>query len=468
MLFNSMARNSTSQRILAAGILTIGAAAGAMAQSTTSSTSFSTPARTREHLQTDPAIYERYRRPGQCTMAARRADRFYTRDHPTDTLTIDPRIDTVPDIVAAVTKACAAQFQINQVPIDQLNDLANAYLYSKQPDLARKTSQRLLTDTRSMSPARRAKLMGQLVETYLTNRPRQMNEIRSILLSMDSLGAPAANERMRAHSLFSQMAAYWDDYPLVITEGEAAVTAWGQMPNNQRTDDVSDMSGVYATLANANRLQSGTTAGVAVAERSKPELLSAFDPSSRHYQMVQSWIEGYTRNYSFYGNPTRAIQSQHWFNTNADTAARPKAGAVTMIFFMTPGCGHSCYAQFASIRRLHEKYGSAGLEIVVVSKTSGHFRSQLTLDPEVEVDLIRKYYLDYLKLPVVLAVPETQFSRMHDGRRMPEQSANEQGWPMGDVLLVDRKGDFYVITSSFAVSSYWMTLERQIQEMLKK
>jgi hypothetical protein len=82
------------------------------------------------------------------------------------------------------------------------------------------------------------------------------------------------------------------------------------------------------------------------------------------------------------------------------------------------------------------------LQIVLVANTGGFFRKQLELNPVKETEMVKKYFLDFLKLPGILGVRETQFSRSMDGRRIAEPAPDARRWPGPDVLLVAKDGTF--------------------------
>jgi hypothetical protein len=92
------------------------------------------------------------------------------------------------------------------------------------------------------------------------------------------------------------------------------------------------------------------------------------------------------------------------------------------------------------IRHWHQRFGDA-LDIVVYSQTSGYFRDSPPLSPSAEAQKLRWYFFDYLKLPIsALAVLQTSFTRLPDGRKIAQQSAYQDHPGVEEIKLVGKDG----------------------------
>jgi hypothetical protein len=281
------------------------------------------------------------------------------------------------------------------------------------------------------------------------------------------MGAPGANAALLVRVMTANMSYERNDIEGTMQEAEAGIRAGGLMSKDERADDVADLSHAYGTLADGNLLHGGTAAGLAVVERAPPDLLSTRPPGSPQAMMIQNWINGYKQFYPHYDKRVVAIEARHWFNKSDSTATYPRAGKVTLVYFAEPSCGGGCYPTNELIHRLHKDYGDR-LDIVLVGKTNGFFRMQLQENTATEVELIRNYFIDFLKLPVTLAVSETQFARSVDGRRFGEPSANQRQWPMPmDVVLVGKDLKVKYLTSNYVAVLRETLLRGQIDKALQ-
>jgi len=124
--------------------------------------------------------------------------------------------------------------------------------------------------------------------------------------------------------------------------------------------------------------------------------------------------------------------------------------------FGTPNDVSGGFGMHAMLRRLHAKFGD-DLNITIMTRTYGFMGGSAPLSVAQEVDSIRHYYLDVHKLPVTVAVVETQFDRLPDGRRIDRAMPAEQTmlYQFGAVLA-DRDGKTvaYGLSQEAAMATY--------------
>lgn len=417
-----------------------------------------------------PDPYARYTRPGQCAQAAHRLNDQYWRDKRADTVIYGPATDSVPASVIAAAKICAARFSMTKIPSRDLLGLVDLYLWTHQDSLAHSAAERLVAASSAQLPSNRGWILYQIVRSYLSARPVQLAVAKRYLTQLDALSAPAAPWRLFAHTLMSRYMMSLDDTSAALAEANAALTAGTQMDKNDRADRVFALLDAYHALAEPTSLRFGGPAAVAVFDsamrvllplraphpgnttrRKAPTTLGTGDVIVRGgtdpvmamalmmggmgasmggpdaQMMLQQAITESQRPYTIVGKPAPPLQASHWYAAGTDTGPRPKPGAVTLLFSAAPNCGAVCFPMYASLRRIYDTYHAAGLQIILMSSTSGFFRNQPAPVPAKEVEEIRAYYLDFLKLPGVLGVDETQFSHRPDGRRVntPRQSRED-------------------------------------------
>lgn len=144
------------------------------------------------------------------------------------------------------------------------------------------------------------------------------------------------------------------------------------------------------------------------------------------------------------GQPVPPLPAQFWYNAHG--AARwPTPGRVSLLVMGDNQTGLDI-EDAAVIRRLAERYGARGLQITVVHKTQGYWlRGGTATGPKTaaqEAVMDSVYYLNYLKLPVTVAIVESPLQTLGNGwvqpryPMLPYEVAN-MGW---HAVLADTTG----------------------------
>jgi hypothetical protein len=137
--------------------------------------------------------------------------------------------------------------------------------------------------------------------------------------------------------------------------------------------------------------------------------------------------------------PAPAAYAQHWYNADGQ-AISPPAGGWRLIVGMNATAG---VGQFVSDQRLLRQFGSHGLQLILMTQTSGHFHGHVYKDPAQEAEQIRAYLQDTAHAPGTLGIYETQFTRLWDGRYRAQRSPN--AFLNGGGVLVRPQDDCYTI-----------------------
>lgn len=117
----------------------------------------------------------------------------------------------------------------------------------------------------------------------------------------------------------------------------------------------------------------------------------------------------------------------------------------TLYWKVDQNCGIACYGDYALLRRLDSAYGQSGLEIQLVSKTSGYFGGQLFPDSDKEKEKIRDHVHKFLQLPYSLYVYTAKFNTLRDGRRRVELDEFELFYRNAGFVLLDSKGEIKLL-----------------------
>lgn len=411
--------------------------------------------------------YVRYTRPGQCTQAAIRLNALYWRDKRPDTVVYAPTAERVPASVVRAARACALRFDVERVPVRDLLSLLQLYLWTGQDDLAQVAATRLL-EAESQHPAlERGWTLYLLASAYLNIRPARIEMATHYLARLDSMGAAVAAWQLLAHTAFSTYAMSVNDVPGAFAHARAALASSTRMSKNDRIDRVFAILDGYSTLVEPTAIRAGGHAALAVFDSAAADLLPLRAPGtngtlirrdapSGSPQMVQtgrgrmtmlsglrddggayaqtilkSNIEDMRRPYTVLGETGPPLRALHWYNTGRDTTRRPVPGTVSLLVSVNSNCGGVCYSMYATVRRLYNKYHAAGLQVVFMAHTSGFFRNQPVPGPSTESEKIRAYLLDFLKLPGVVGVSETDFSHRTDGFRLNTPTESQQDYFRG-------------------------------------
>jgi hypothetical protein len=134
------------------------------------------------------------------------------------------------------------------------------------------------------------------------------------------------------------------------------------------------------------------------------------------------------------------LKGDFWFSSDS-SHDKPALGKVTLLVAGHKGKG-TMTKEEAMYKRLYDRYGKDGLEIVLVVNTNGYSWSSPPQSPADEAKTIAWYFRDYLKIPVTVVVNTSQFTTSKDGRRVPASPLHDAGGPFG---LVGRDGKMFTV-----------------------
>jgi len=378
-------------------------------------------------------VFARYVTPGQCEQAAFRLQRQYWRDKRPDTVVYAPATDSVPLVVITSTRMCAARFDIATVSPSELSNLARLYLWTGQDTLAQRAMTRLLTVEHGQPASERGWELYRWVTKLLDAHPSRVAMARSALAQLDTLGAPVAVWRSFGHASLARYLISVNESNAAEAEARAALEASRRMGMEDRVDWLVRTYETYMTLTTSVGVTRGRSAALAVLDTMQKELLP-LRPADQ-----QMWTQNIAGERALFSQlETRGLPPVHatqWYGAQGDTI-RPRSGQVSLLVFVFGG---GDYPMHATLRRLHAKYGVRGLDITLMSRTQGYFRTLLTPSSTVEADSLGSYLLHFLKLPAAVAVEASPFSHLADGRRRDQATTNQQAYRFSAVL-VDRHG----------------------------
>lgn len=364
-----------------------------------------------------------YYSPGACVEAVKRSDAFYWRTTP-DTVQFSMERDTMLTVSAELAATCAKQFSLEELNQRDLILLATVFLAAGDDESAQRAVERRIQLASGESIGIRAKVLQDVVEAYLSSSPARVDKAMSYLKQLDEMaGEEAALARFNAH--FAAQRYFWragNDSGL-REQSEAAIAAAQEMSSRDRTEFGVYMGEVYKLLSQAEGSRTGTSdAPRAIVDRARKDFT---DLSYGNAMMEKPDTIA-----SMYGRKGARVQADYWMGSPGDTV-RPAASKFTIIVFRLNR------TSVAALQRLQKRFGDK-VAVTGLVTTKGYFRDEGPLTIKEELDLLRKYYIEELEMPGVIAVSETKFTTMPDGRRRaPLDPTSHAYWtPAGTVAIV--------------------------------
>jgi hypothetical protein len=295
----------------------------------------------------------------------------------------------------AMLKACAAQFDPARVAVTDLADLAALFSEIKQPDQERAAIGRALAA--SGLPANdRAKILLQAISTGLreTKGDARNARLETYVDELDLLPTSVFDQQFSAHT---RMNGYYraDD----IDAGMIKHSTWiidkaAAFDAAKRIKYESFVISAFVNLAQVRAGQGQNDEAVTLLRRA----LKEWGDQPRRAQWVQLELDRYL----LVGTAAAPIVAPRWLNAPAGTTSLDLKGKVTLLGFSAHWCD-SCRESYPGINRLRAQFASKGLQVVLVTRLYGDFRSERSLAAEAEVERDRAYFAEHhLDVPIAV------------------------------------------------------------------
>lgn len=370
--------------------------------------------------------------PGACAVAPGLIDRLAWREF-VDNTVYTPARDTTSKLSSDSVRICAGAFGGATNSDWELLNLARVQLIQAEDSLARATAERHLRVVGS-SPEKRAWALYLIATDNLSARPARFATAGTAISDLDKLGAPAGKARLLAHFASARAAQRYHDDKRTVAEANATIAIWKTLPQRLGLQLSTQMASAFLMKAEiALRLD-----GIAPAK-------AIIDTADRvvpaNAGMARRMIEVYRKLYTILGRTAAPIEAQFWFGNDGQalTAPRPSTGRVTMISSAAHACGAPCRERYKGLRRFGERFRGR-LDIVNMTKTLGFHSDTAPIAPIDEARYDSSYFLGKVSLPGTVAVYETKYTWIPDGRRRNQPTPQERNYPYASVVVVDRKG----------------------------
>jgi hypothetical protein len=401
-------------------------------------------------MVTGHVVYDRYETPAACVAAARLETRLIWRVYRArDTLPYDPEHDTIPTRATLAARRCAAVAPAETVPRD-LRSRMQLQLILGDDSAASATVARRMAD--ASSDRARAGVWSDAVHDYLMARPMRLAAAQAAARALDRIGHSAYRERADAHVMLGSHALQSFDTAAMRRESDALLALAAMLSPAERDEIASAVSYAYAPLA-FRYWQFRDPAHV-------PTLLREFRAAAKRLRggrvMPPPMEDAVAQLRARFAVPVDTLTGAFWYNAGP-SSRRPKVGVVSLYVFAQDYAGDDAGARaplYAMIRRLHAKYGAA-LDIVMLAKTSGYFRDTRLSTPADEADAARRYFLDYLELPVTVMMDIAPVTKLPDGRRVVGAVAFERQFPGAPAVVIGRDGRLVLYPVLYRAPDLW-------------
>ncbi len=434
--------------------------------------------------------YSKYNHVEECIGALRRTADSLRRSNPLflDTVPAKQGMGLAPSSPQAVKIAsiCAEPFNADSVELDGLsptyNDWIELFLVANRDDAAAVVARRQTAIARKSDSVEVLELaLIEMIKTYGNVRPIRWGKILEIGLQYDSIASDSVKRYIAYHLQFGLADSVSDTATqtkmarqmLAITEPSGP----DKVVKDNSFKEGRYMALTYLThLERMDSLRHGSAAYIAMSRKNWSTAGGG----------AESAIPGMV------GEPALPIEAEFWFAskdapmTSASDHLRPAPGKLSLIIFMRQGCNErgisrfyggkdratfvtECRGTYSSLHRLSQRFPS--LEITIVGRTSG-YTSTGPLEPADEAAVLRKWWLDYYKLPAALAVANTPYFRLEgfDRRRIDRTVNNDVNYLFGKEgrQEIGNKMAFLIDSNGSVIHSESLSLrgERTFAELL--
>lgn len=361
-----------------------------------------------------------YDRPGYCLSAMQGKEQITWRRGESDTLPENTVNDTIPTVVREVGRACVAKMTPRTVPPEELNNLALLALRIGDTALARQTVDYHL----SMMPnnaREQGYVLSDAIAGAVASRPMQIPFMESMLPRFTELDKAAVEAAVAAYGSASSVAHNRFDTAAMLRLGAARDALIQRLTPEERQAQGLDQweGGAFADSLDIVWYQLIPTLSQTV-NRLVGQILTANGLAVSNPQLTQALTALRTAEGTIPGQPAPIPKMFKRYPADAPLTSIP--GTVTIVMPLR-GIGNGRLDEtLGRLRRLHERYHSRGLEVVLVGRTTGYAWGSPPLAAEAEANLFGWYYREHLKLPFTVLVEETSFSTKPDGRKVAAPS----------------------------------------------
>jgi hypothetical protein len=369
--------------------------------------------------------------PGACYWVPRMIEQLARREQP-DTTAYNPAKDSTLPLARDSVRYCATTYAA-PVPTGRLLDESRVQLIMGADSAALAATRRYLATLADSSVERRAWALHLIVDDNARARPRRMKAASDAVAELDKLGPKSARASVLAHMTLAETERdRWDD-SAATAEASTAIVRWKTLAPDAALDLAALVGNAFlikAEIALRNSHPDAARAVIDTAMRMLPSLAMS----------ARRQLDAARRLYANAGKKAPPIAATHWFNAPDASAVRPLPGKVSIITEALHYCGGSCRPRYRALARFTDRFRERGLEVINFTKTVGFYRDTAPVTAADEAKYDSTYFFVTRPIPGSLAVYETKYRWLPDGRRVNEPTPQEQNYPLASLIIVDRRG----------------------------
>ena len=391
----------------------------------------------------------RYDTPGYCLAAMIGMKQRIWRRGEGDTLPKWTQSDTTPTAARDLGRQCLAKLTPSTVARTELRNLLQLNLWVADTTGARQTLNYHLS-TVSRDSYARAIILRDAAMLARDTRPVPMAFLESLPSLADTLDAVAAAPIHVVYRLVWAAALNQYDTAAMIRWSAQNGAFVERLTPQQRSESlVMPHTIVEDSLEIAWMKRPANLP--AVVGRLGDKALSHINATGIDLEMWKATYASLVKDASFFGMSAPTLRMFQRYPD--DTPLSPIPGRVTIVFSIRNIGEGKLDSTMATLRRLHERYHTEGLDIVLVARTKGYIWKTPPIEAGDEAKLIGWYYRDHLKLPFPVLVERTTFGRRADGRLEAVRSPflqTFQGRRLNQGYMVARDGTLVAIDRVFS------------------
>jgi hypothetical protein len=367
--------------------------------------------------------------PGACVWVPRMVERFALRDRP-DTTAYNPTKDSTIGLAKDSAQVCAASAPAPAAGVALLDE-ARMQLVTGDDAAARATASRYsgsLTDAE-----KKAWALHLIVDDNAHARPERLTDAAAALAELDKLGQPAARASVLSHLTMARAQRdRWNDSAATV-EATTTIAKWRTLSPDAALNLASSVVEAFVMKSEIALRTRNADAARAIIDTAAQTIPSAAGGARRQIDAVR-------RLYSVAGKKAAPVQATYWFNLPDTNRVRPVPGHVSIMLEATHTCGSFCRPRYRALARYAGRFGQRGFDIINFTKTVGFYRDVAPVTPVEEARYDSTLFLAGRQMPGSLAIYETKFSWLPDGRRVNERTPQEVNYPLATLVIVDKRG----------------------------
>lgn len=381
--------------------------------------------------------------PGRCAVATRMIDAVNRHDFRDTTIHSATR-DTLFSATVESILACQEVFSPAPTAESERLNAARVQRFTGQDDAAIETERRHLASLAGSPAGERAWALSLMLQDNLAGMPARLGRALELLEEMDALGPAAGGLPVVSRFYIVTAAIAHDDLDLMREQTAALMEAWEALEPEERDWRLIWMLTAVYHSAEMDALVVGQDAALEALET-----LHAIIPSSQ--SRVHGQIRGLQRMYRLMDQEAPPLVADFWYNAGAPGPDRPAPGRVSLVLPLRRPCteANRCLSMVDAARRLDHAFGDQGLDITFRTRTVGFYADTAPALPQAEARYDSAYFLHDVEIPGALAIAETNYSFMADGRRVNEPTTDDLNYLQARLVVIDRDGIVRFVASDW-------------------